>query len=115
LKIIEEGLASPEELDTIVKTSFGFRLGAYGPCEIIDQAGLDVYSAIFDYFYKKFQRDQFKKPKLLTDLVEKNHYGLKNGKGFYEYEGDAQTKMRQQRDKRFYARLNLFKNEYGVE
>lgn len=114
LKIIEEGLASPAELDRIVKTSFGFRLGAYGPCEIMDQAGLDIYNAIYEYFYEKFGREHFKPPKILTDLTGKNRSGLKNGKGFYEYEGDAQTKMKRERDEKFYDRLKLYKKEFGA-
>jgi len=43
IALVEEGLATPAEVDRIVKTSFGFRLGAYGPFEIMDQAGADTY------------------------------------------------------------------------
>jgi 3-hydroxybutyryl-CoA dehydrogenase len=45
LALVEEGLATPAEVDRVVKTSFGFRLGAYGPFEIMDQAGADTYNA----------------------------------------------------------------------
>jgi 3-hydroxybutyryl-CoA dehydrogenase len=85
LSIVEEGLASPEEVDRIVKTSFGFRLGAYGPFEIIDQAGADTYRAVYNYLYNKLQREQFKSPRILDKLIEQGHYGLKTQKGFYEY------------------------------
>jgi 3-hydroxybutyryl-CoA dehydrogenase len=43
IALVEEGLATPQEVDRVVKTSFGFRLGAYGPFEIMDQAGADPY------------------------------------------------------------------------
>jgi len=56
LAIVSEGLATPEEVDRIVKTSFGFRLGAYGPLEVCDQAGLDVYDTIFKYFHEVLKR-----------------------------------------------------------
>ncbi len=41
--IVEEGVATKEDVDTIVRTTFGFRLGFFGPFAIADQAGLDVY------------------------------------------------------------------------
>jgi 3-hydroxybutyryl-CoA dehydrogenase len=111
LSIVEEGLASPEEVDRIVKTSFGFRLGAYGPFEIIDQAGADTYRAVYNYLYNKLQREQFKSPRILDKLIEQGHYGLKTQKGFYEYRDGASDVIKRDRDRKFYARLRLFREE----
>jgi 3-hydroxybutyryl-CoA dehydrogenase len=111
LSIVEEGLASPEEVDRIVKTSFGFRLGAYGPLEIIDQAGADTYRAVYNYLYHKLQREQFKSPRILDKLIEQGHYGLKTQKGFYEYKEGASDVIKRDRDRKFYARLRLFREE----
>src|SRR5699024_12826024 len=49
-RIVEEGVATAEDVDTIVRTTFGFRLGFFGPFAIADQAGLDVYANCFDIF-----------------------------------------------------------------
>lgn len=111
LAIVEEGLASPKEVDRIVKTSFGFRLGAYGPLEIIDQAGADTYRAVYNYLYNKLQREQFKSPRILDKLIEQGHYGLKTQKGFYEYKDGASDVIKRDRDRKFYARLRLFREE----
>jgi 3-hydroxybutyryl-CoA dehydrogenase len=111
LAIVSEGLATPEEVDRIVKTSFGFRLSAFGPFEVCDQAGLDVYSTIFKYFHKVFKRDVFKSPGILEEMVGKGRFGLKNGKGFYEYSADAAARIRRERDKKLYARLKIFTEE----
>ena len=111
LSMVEEGLASPEEVDRIVKSSFGFRLSAFGPFEIIDQAGLDTYRAIFDYLYAKLGREQFKPPRILSDLIDQGRLGLKNEKGFYDHEGGAAEALKRKRDSRLYARLKIFKNE----
>ena len=111
LAIVQEGLASPEEVDRIVKSSFGFRLSAFGPFEIIDQAGLDTYRAIFEYLYNKLGREQFKPPRILSDLIEQGRLGLKNEKGFYEHEDGAAEALKQKRDSRLSARLNIFRNE----
>lgn len=115
LAIVEEGLATPEEVDRIVKTSFGFRLGAYGPFEVCDQAGLDVYQAIYRYLYEKLKREQFNPPKILERLIEEGRYGLKAQRGFYEYKEGAVEAMKRERDRKLYARLRLFQEEQKAE
>jgi len=115
LAIVEEGLATPEEVDQIVKTSFGFRLGAYGPFQICDQAGLDVYRAIYEYLYDKLKREQFKPPRILDKLIEKDRLGLKTQRGFYEYGEGAVDKIKRERDRKLYRRLRLFQEEQKTE
>jgi len=44
MTIVEEGVATPTDIDTIVSTTFGFRLPFFGPFAIADMAGLDVYA-----------------------------------------------------------------------
>ena len=48
LACVEEGLATAQEVDELVRSSFGFRLPFYGPFQIADMAGLDVYVNILD-------------------------------------------------------------------
>ena len=110
-KAVALGLASPEEVDRIVKSSFGIRLSAFGPFEIIDQAGLDTYRAIFEYLYDKLGREQFRPPRILSDLIEQGRLGLKNEKGFYKHEDGAAEALKRKRDSRLSARLNIFRNE----
>jgi 3-hydroxybutyryl-CoA dehydrogenase len=113
LAIVEEGLATPEQVDRIVKTSFGFRLSAFGPLEVCDQAGLDVYATIFKYFHSVFGRDVFKTPRILEQMAKKGNLGLKSGKGFYDYDADAANRVRRERDRKLYDRLRLFQKENG--
>jgi len=111
LAIVDEGLASPQEVDRIVKSSFGFRLSAFGPFEITDQAGLDTYRAIFEYLYNKLDREQFKPPRILSDLIDQGRLGLKSEKGFYDHEDGAAEALKRKRDSRLYARLKIFRSE----
>ena len=111
LAIVDEGLASPQEVDRIVKSSFGFRLSAFGPFEITDQAGLDTYRAIFEYLYDKLGREQFKPPRILSDLIDQGRLGLKSEKGFYDHEDGAAEALKRKRDSRLYARLKIFRSE----
>lgn len=113
--IVEEGLATPQEVDRIVKSSFGFRLSAYGPFEISDQAGLDVYRSIFHYMKDKLNRDQFTPPRILDELIEQGRIGLKSQKGFYDYEAGAAESLKRERDRKLYARRRIFLEEQKVD
>jgi 3-hydroxybutyryl-CoA dehydrogenase len=109
--IVEEGLATVEEVDTIVKTSFGFRLGAYGPFQICDHAGADTIQSVFKYLHKKLNKDHFKPPRLLHTMVQNEDLGLKTGLGFYKYNPSGINEIKIERDKKLYARLSLFNRE----
>ena len=115
LTIVEEGLSTPEEVDRIVRTSFGFRLGAYGPFQICDQAGADTYYSIYQYLYDKLEKEQFKPSSLLQQQTEQGRLGLKTGIGFYEYKQGAAESMKRERDRKLYARLRLFREEQTLE
>jgi 3-hydroxybutyryl-CoA dehydrogenase len=79
--IVEEGIATPRDVDTIVSTTFGFRLPFFGPFAIADMAGLDVYGMAFKTFENAFG-ERFAPPKLLDDQVAAGHHGFKSGHGF---------------------------------
>jgi len=115
LALIEEGLATPEEVDRIIESSIGFRLGAFGPIRIMDQAGLDTYDSVYKYLYGKLKREQFKPPHILKKLLEEGRLGLKSQHGFYEYKQETGETMKRERDRRLFARLRLFREEHRDE
>ena len=115
IALVEEGLATPAEVDSIVKNSFGFRLGAYGPFEIMDQAGADTYLGVYRYLEEKLDKPHFKPPKLLEKQVKAGKLGLKSASGFYVYGPGAVETMRRDRDRKFYARLELVRKEWEQE
>ncbi|MCU1574510.1 MAG: 3-hydroxyacyl-CoA dehydrogenase [Micrococcaceae bacterium] len=80
-QLVEDGTATAEDIDTLVRTTFGFRLPFFGPFAIADMAGLDVY----DFCYKSLQTgfpERFATPKILSDLVSQGKLGTKTGAGF---------------------------------
>lgn len=82
-QLVEEGTATAEDIDTLVRTTFGFRLPIFGPFAIADMAGLDVY----DFCYKSLQTgfpERFATPKALSDLVAQGKLGTKSGGGFLD-------------------------------
>jgi len=112
IALVEEGLATPAEIDQIVKNSFGFRLGAYGPFEIMDQAGADTYQSVYEYLFDKLPKEQFRPSQLLDEQVRDGRLGLKSAAGFYEYGANAADAVRRERDRKLYARLQLVREEW---
>ena len=81
LRCLDEGVATVDEIDTVVRSTFGFRLAAFGPFAIADMAGLDVCVSILKTLEDGFG-DRFAAPETLTALVERGDLGVKTGCGF---------------------------------
>jgi len=82
-QLVEEGVATPEDIDAIVRTTFGFRLPFFGPFAIADMAGLDVYAFGYASLQTEFP-ERFATPKILDDLVSAGKFGTKTGAGFLD-------------------------------
>jgi 3-hydroxybutyryl-CoA dehydrogenase len=78
--IVEEGIASIHDVDTIVRTTFGFRLAFFGPFAIADMAGLDVYANGFGTFEDAFG-PRLAPPQVILDQVAQGRFGVKTGGG----------------------------------
>jgi 3-hydroxybutyryl-CoA dehydrogenase len=104
LACVEAGLASPEEVDEVVRSCFGFRLPFFGPFQIADMAGLDVYANIFEIFERSLG-EAWQTPAMVRALVEQGRIGTKSGAGFFYYSPEARERLLLERDRR-YAELN---------
>ncbi|MBE0010083.1 MULTISPECIES: 3-hydroxyacyl-CoA dehydrogenase family protein [unclassified Arthrobacter] len=108
-QLVEEGVATPEDIDTLVRTTFGFRLPFFGPFAIADMAGLDVYN----FCYKSLQTDfpeRFATPKVLSDLVDAGKLGTKTGAGFLNVPADRTPELIAYRNKAYVAMQQLMKD-----
>ena len=80
LACVEEGLVTREDLDEVVRSTFGFRLPFFGPFLIADMAGLDTYASVF----RTLEREvgpAFAVPGALQELVDAGRVGTKSGEG----------------------------------
>jgi len=105
-RIVEDGVATPEQVDEIVRSSFGFRLPFFGPFTIADMAGLDVYADIFDTLERGLG-ECFAAPSVLRDHVARGEYGVKAGRGFHELSQDEARELIDRRDRAYVALARL--------
>jgi 3-hydroxybutyryl-CoA dehydrogenase len=108
LRCVEQGIASAEDVDLIVKSSFGFRLGAYGPLAVADLAGLDTYLGVYDYLAARCGDPWYDAPDLLRRLVEQGRTGVKTLGGLYDYSPEEADRLRAERDRLLYRHLRLY-------
>ncbi|NQS88733.1 3-hydroxyacyl-CoA dehydrogenase family protein [Patescibacteria group bacterium] len=98
--LLEEKVASAEDIDTMVKAGFGFKFPIIGPLETIDMAGMDIFYNVSQYLYKEL--DSSEKPqKLVAEKVKQEKLGMKTGEGFYSYKEIDSNKLNQQRVKKY--------------
>lgn len=104
--LVEQGVASPEEIDAAVCGSIGFRLAAVGPLEVHDFGGLDIQTTVYRNLAPEIRSDT-EVPALVRTLVEQGHLGAKTGRGFHDYPPERIVQRRQRRDALFLALIKL--------
>jgi 3-hydroxybutyryl-CoA dehydrogenase len=109
MTIVEEGVATAADIDTIVTSTFGFRLPFFGPFAIADMAGLDVYANGFTTLEQAFG-ERLAAPKVLTDLVAQGRYGTKTGSGFLELDPEKREELIAYRNKAYNAMNDLLRD-----
>lgn len=113
LACVEDGLAAPAEVDEVVRSCFGFRLPFFGPFQIADMAGLDVYVKVFETLERGLG-EQFHVPATLRALVEQGRTGVKSGAGFATYTPEEREGLLLLRD-RCYAALGTLLEQTAAE
>lgn len=97
MSLLQKGVASAEDIDTVVKTSLAIRLLYTGPIEQRDLNGLDTHLSIAEYLYKDLENSTVPLA-TLSDKVRDGNLGLKTGKGFYDWSHTSQAAVAAQKN-----------------
>lgn len=80
--VLQEGLASAEDIDKAMKLGAGMPMG---PLELADLVGLDISLNVAEYLFNEFGDSKYRPATILKQKVRAGHLGIKAGKGFHNY------------------------------
>jgi len=106
-RVVEEGVASAEDVDAIIRGTLGFRLPFFGPFAIADMAGLDTYGFVFAQLRAAYP-DRFPTPDLLQAQIDAGRFGVgKTGTGFLEPPAGGAAELIAYRNRAYVAMSRL--------
>ena len=86
-RLVEEGVATPEDIDRAVRAGFGPRYTAMGLCEFIDYGGLDILYYASSSMARALDAPRYEPPRLIRELMEAGKRGAREGEGLYDWRG----------------------------
>ena len=110
LWLIEEGVASPEDIDATVRLSFGFRYAAAGPIVQKEHSGWDTTCAVAKIIWPDLNNADGPPP-VLQRNVDAGRIGMKTGHGFFPWDADSMAKERARYERALRKCLEIFKEE----
>jgi 3-hydroxybutyryl-CoA dehydrogenase len=105
--LLDQGVCTPEDVNTAIKSSTGFRFACLGPMEVDDMIGLDISATVSGRVFPGLS-NATGPSKLLVEKVEKGELGIKSGKGWYDYSGRTRAEVLEEKNRALLPQLKLF-------
>lgn len=86
IRMVDAGVAEPEDIDKAIKTALGYPLG---PCELLDMVGMDTHLLVTEALHEATHDPRATCPALVKRMIAAGRLGRKSGRGFYAHEGPA--------------------------
>jgi 3-hydroxybutyryl-CoA dehydrogenase/5-formyl-3-hydroxy-2-methylpyridine 4-carboxylate dehydrogenase len=96
LHLLDEGVASADAIDTIVRWGIGYKLGVVGPLRLLDMAGLDIYTAVAGYLNPDLCNDGGVSS-TVTSKVAEGRLGVKTQGGLFDYTREEVERLARER------------------
>jgi 3-hydroxybutyryl-CoA dehydrogenase len=110
LWLIEQGVASPEDIDATVRLSFGFRYAAAGPIVQKEHSGWDTTCAVAKIIWPDLTNAKGPPP-VLQRNVDEGRIGFKTKRGFFEWNDESIAKERARYERALHKCLEIFREE----
>jgi 3-hydroxybutyryl-CoA dehydrogenase len=107
-RMVEEGVASADDIDTAIKYGFGFRFAVLGMLEFIDWGGGDILHYASRYLTGALNSERYAAPEIIGHNMEQGRIGLSTRQGFLDYSGMDVDAYREVRLKAFVDLLKHF-------
>jgi 3-hydroxybutyryl-CoA dehydrogenase len=108
-RMVEEGVASPEDIDKAIRYGFGFRYAVMGLLEFIDWGGGDILYYASRYLEGALLSDRYRAPEVIARNMREGRIGMRTGAGFLDYSGLDLDAHREQRLAELVALLRHFR------
>ena len=86
-RMVEEGVATPQDIDKATRYGLGLRFAAMGVVEFIDFGGNDILYHASRYLSRTLSAERYTAPAIVDAMMAEGRNGLKSGQGFYDYRG----------------------------
>ena len=106
-RMVEEGVASAEEIDKAIRYGFGFRYAVLGLLEFIDWGGGDILYYASRYLEGALGSDRYRAPEVISNNMRDGRIGLRSGAGFLDYSG---LNVDEYREKRLAELVNMLRH-----
>jgi 3-hydroxybutyryl-CoA dehydrogenase len=106
-RMVEEGVASAEEIDKAIRYGFGFRYAVLGLLEFIDWGGGDILYYASRYLEAALGSERYRAPEVISRNMQEGRIGLRSGAGFLDYSG---VDIDAYREKRLAALVDMLRH-----
>ena len=86
-RLVQEGVATPEDIDRAVRAGFGPRYTAMGMCEFIDYGGLDILYYASKAMARALDAPRYEPPAIVERLMQEGKRGAREGQGLADWRG----------------------------
>ena len=93
-RMVEQGLATAEDIDKATRYGLGFRFAVMGLTEFIDFGGGDILHYASAYLAEALGDDRYVAPAIIGDNMLMGRIGMKTGQGFHDWSGDTAARRR---------------------
>jgi len=113
VRLVEEGVATPEEVDRAIRAGLGFRYAGVGVFEFIDWGGVDILYRASAFMTQATGDERYRTPRLVAEKMERNELGPKTGRGFFDYAGETRERFETAKVRQLLRRLKREREDSG--